>query len=84
MFENVIARRFLDEMMRLSSVLARDFPMFARRLVQADGHPYFGELTFYTGGGFDPFYGDARHPDALDCRLGESSKLPQVQGAEHE
>lgn len=83
--ENVISKpAAFDEMMRLSSVLAQDFPHVRVDWYCIDSRPYFGELTFYTGGGFDPFYGDARHPDALDCRLGESFKLPQVQGAAYE
>jgi len=33
---------------------------------EIDGHPRFGEMTFYPGSGLDPF-----DPPALDAMLGD-------------
>ncbi len=73
-----------QQMMELGSVLAAGFPHVRVDWYCIDSHPYFGELTFYTGGGFDPFYSDVAHPDALDCRLGECFKLQKSDGIANE
>ena len=73
-----------EQMMELSSILASGFPHVRVDWYCIDGHPYFGELTFYTGGGFDPFYSDMKCPDALDLRLGECFNLRNVDGGVNE
>lgn len=70
-----------EQMMKLSSVLAAGFPHVRVDWYCIGGQPYFGELTFYTGGGFDPFYECEKHPDSLDCKLGQCFKLPVVNGS---
>lgn len=67
----------LSDMIRLSEALSEDFPH-----VRVDWYCFgetllFGELTFYTGGGFDPFHAkeDCRN-DALDRYLGDLFVLP--------
>lgn len=77
--QNVISKPpAFDEMLQLSSVLAEGFPHVRVDWYCIDGHPYFGELTFYTGGGFDAFHSDVPHPDVLDRRLGDLFKLPEL------
>lgn len=73
-----------EQMMELSSVLAAGFPHVRVDWYCIDGNPYFGELTFYTGGGFDSFYSDGPHPDALDRKLGECFKLRDEDGRVNE
>ncbi len=38
-------------------------------------------MTFYTGGGYDPFYALAEQPDELDRELGELFVLPEGSGS---
>lgn len=67
----------LQEMLQLSSILADDFPHVRVDWYCIDGSPYFGELTFYTGGGFDAFYPKKRGiADELDMELGSLFELP--------
>ena len=55
----------------LAEKLAAGLPHVRVDLYNIAGKPYFGELTFYTGGGFDPFYAEEERPDRLDRELGE-------------
>lgn len=83
--ERIISRpAAFDEIMQLSSVLAARLPHVRVDWYCIDGHPYFGELTFYTGGGFEPFYSDSQHPDKLDLMLGDFFKLPESEAVIHE
>lgn len=66
-----------DLMLRLAETLASDLPHVRVDLYNIAGNPFFGEMTFYTGGGFDPFYADEKQPDRLDCELGELFVLPK-------
>ena len=66
-----------DLMLRLAETLASDLPHVRVDLYNIAGNPFFGEMTFYTGGGFDPFYSDEKQPDRLDCELGELFVLPK-------
>ena len=63
-------------MLELSEALSVGFPHVRVDWYNIDGKPYFGEMTFYTGGGFDPFYALETQPDALDRELGELFALP--------
>ena len=42
-------------MLELVEKLAAGLPHVRVDLYNIAGRPYFGEMTFYTGGGFDPF-----------------------------
>ena len=63
-------------MLELSEALSAGFPHVRVDWYNIAGKPFFGEMTFYTGGGFDPFYALEPQPDALDCELGELFVLP--------
>ena len=63
----------LNEMIRLSEVLAKDIPYVRVDWYSIDGKLYFGELTFFDGAGFDRFsdYG-------IDELLGSWIALPNA------
>lgn len=61
----------LDEMLRLSRILAKDIPHVRVDWYIVDGHLYFGELTFYDGSGFDS-YDDLND----DMMIGDWLRLP--------
>lgn len=63
-------------MLELSEALSAGFPHVRVDWYNIAGKPYFGEMTFYTGGGFDSFYALEPQPDVLDCELGELFVLP--------
>ena len=62
-------------MLRLAETLAEGLPHVRVDLYNIAGKPFFGEMTFYTGGGFDPFYAAEERPDRLDRELGETFVL---------
>lgn len=68
----------LDLMITLSERLSAGFPHVRVDWYNIGGKPYFGEMTFYTGGGFDPFYANEIQPDALDRELGDLFLLPET------
>lgn len=61
----------LDEMLKIASDLSKGFPFLRVDLYNCNGKIYFGELTFYPGGGFSTFT-----PDEYDFRFGEMIDLP--------
>lgn len=66
-----------DEMLVLSEKLSADFPHVRVDWYCIDGKPLFGELTFYTGGGFDPFHEkEDKISDRIDRYLGDCFTLP--------
>lgn len=68
----------LDDMVLLSEVLSQGFPHVRVDWYCVGEKLFFGELTFYTGGGFDPFHAkEDRRNDPLDRYLGESLVLPE-------
>lgn len=67
----------LEQMIELSERLAAGFPHVRVDWYCIEGSPLFGELTFYTGGGFDPFHSqENKLDDWLDKKLGELLVLP--------
>lgn len=46
----------LIEMLKIAEVLSEGFPQVRVDLYEVDGHPYFGEMTFTSSGGFNNFY----------------------------
>lgn len=60
-----------DLMLELAEKLAAGLPHVRVDLYNIAGRPFFGEMTFYTGGGYDPFYAAEERPDRLDRELGE-------------
>lgn len=59
-------------MIELSEKLAKDIPFVRVDWYEINGQLYFGELTFYPGGGFEEFT-----PDKYDEILGSWIKLPK-------
>ena len=62
----------LDEMLRLSRILAEGIAHIRVDWYSINGHLYFGELTFFDGSGLDPF----DNPDD-DLMLGSWITLPE-------
>lgn len=60
----------LDEMIKIATVLAEDFPCVRVDLYWLNGKVYFGELTFYPWTGYVQF-----EPDEFDYRLGSKFNL---------
>lgn len=67
-------------MLGLAEKLAVGFPHVRVDWYNIAGKPYFGEMTFYTGGGYDPFYALEEQPDRLDRELGKLFVLPGETG----
>jgi len=61
----------LPEMIRLAETLSKDFPYARIDLFYCRGRVYFGEITFFHGGGFERF-----DPPEWDRKLGERLALP--------
>jgi len=60
-----------DKMIAFSERLARDLPFVRVDLYESSGRLYFGEMTFYPGGGFEGFT-----PEEWDRTLGSWLELP--------
>ena len=56
----------LRAMIDAAEVMGRTFDFVRVDFYEIDGHPRFGEMTFYPGSGLDPF-----DPPALDAMLGD-------------
>lgn len=54
-----------DEMIRLAEILSKDIPFIRVDFYEVNGKVYFGELTFYPGGGLEEF-----KPEEWDYTLG--------------
>lgn len=68
----------LEDMIRLSEELSQGFPHVRVDWYCIGEELYFGELTFYTGGGFDPFHAqEDKKNDPLDRYLGDCLVLPE-------
>lgn len=65
MTEDVPRPECLDEMIEIATKLAQGFGHVRVDLYAVDGHPYFGEMTFTNGSGFEPIF-----PDDYDELLG--------------
>lgn len=63
----------LDEMIKIASKIAEDFPCVRVDLYWVNEKVYFGEITFYPWTGYVQFT-----PDEFDYILGESFKLPEA------
>ena len=61
-------------MIQLAEKLSKGFPELRVDFYEVDGHPYFGEFTFFDSGGNGPF-----HPEIWDEILGSWIDLPPKQ-----
>ena len=59
-------------MKTLVEKLSQGFPHVRIDMYEVNGHPYFGEMTFYHFGGMVPF-----NPEEWDKRFGEWLRLPE-------
>ncbi|OBR89889.1 hypothetical protein CLRAG_38660 [Clostridium ragsdalei P11] len=59
------------DMVAFAEKLSQDIPFVRVDFYEVKGKPYFGELTFYPGNGFEEFT-----PSEYDQKLGEWVKLP--------
>ncbi|CDD78223.1 glycosyltransferase [Cryptobacterium sp. CAG:338] len=66
-----------DEMIEISKILSRDFPMVRVDLYNENGRVYFGELTFFHFGGIVPFV-----PRSFDFEFGKFFSLDSVPDSE--
>lgn len=62
-----------DEMRRLAEKLSQNIPHLRVDFYEVNGKAYLGELTFFTGGGFEKFT-----PSEWDKTLGTWIQLPQM------
>ena len=60
-----------EEMKEIASKLSKGYPHVRVDLYNINGKIYFGELTFFSASGLDPF-----DPEEWDYILGEKIKLP--------
>lgn len=60
-----------DEMVQIAKELSQGFGHVRVDLYSIDNRPYFGEMTFTNGSGFEPII-----PDEYDAVLGSMWKLP--------
>jgi len=63
----------LPEMIRLAETLSKDFPYARIDLFFCRGRVYFGEITFFHGGGFERM-----DPPEWDRKLGDRLALPSA------
>lgn len=61
-----------EKMKEYARTLAKDFPFVRVDFYEVDGKVYFGELTFFHGGGRGEF-----NPDETDTVFGEKITLPE-------
>lgn len=62
-----------NQMVQLAEQLSENIPFVRVDFYEIDGKPYFGEMTFYPGSGFEEFI-----PESADYELGELIKLPEI------
>ena len=60
-----------DEMKRLSSELSKGIPQVRIDFYENNSGIYFGEMTFFHGGGFSEI-----HPKEWNLKMGDWIKLP--------
>lgn len=65
----------LSKMIELSTILSKHIPFVRTDFYEIDGNVYFGELTFYPGGGFEEFT-----PEDADYEIGSWIILPTNRG----
>lgn len=55
-----------EEMKKMAATLSKGIRQVRMDFYEIDGKPYFGEYTFFSGGGYELF-----HPDEWERRLGD-------------
>ena len=70
--ESIERPRSFEEMVRISSILAKDFPMVRIDFYDSDEGLYIGEITLHHGSARDKFY-----PSEYDMYYGQKLILPK-------
>ena len=71
--ERLITKPYnLEKMIKLAEVLSKDIPLVRVDFYESDAKIYWGELTFYPGGGFEEF-----NPEKWDRTLGSWVDIPR-------
>lgn len=63
----------LDKMIVLAEKLSKGIPFVRIDFFEVNEHPYFGEITFYPGSGWEQF-----QPEIWDSILGSWISLPEI------
>lgn len=71
--ENVSKPNNFEEMVMIARKLCKDFEQVRVDLYDIDGKIYFGEMTFTSGTGYEPFY-----PDKYDYELGKKWNMKNI------
>lgn len=66
----------LQDMIEYAKILSKGFPFVRVDFYQANGQVYFGELTFFHGGGYGHY-----QPETIDRSMGDMITLPERQDA---
>ena len=69
--EDINKPRSYEDMVALAEKLAQKIPFVRVDFYEVRGKPYFGELTFFPGSGFEEF-----NPEQWDKTLGDWIELP--------
>lgn len=72
---NVPAPECLDEMIRASRLLAKEFPFVRIDFFEVDGEWYLSELTFYPGGGYNDLDQETNSEWGVMFKLPAAKKL---------
>ena len=70
MDKNISKPKNLNKMVEIAEILSKDFDYVRVDLYSVKNKIYFGELTFTSAGGFEPFF-----PDKYDLIYGKKIKL---------
>ena len=62
----------LDEMIKYAELLGAGIPLVRVDFYEISGKVYFGEMTFFSGGGMEPF-----NPEEWDRIMGDKIVLPE-------
>lgn len=65
-------KKEFETLMPIAEKLSEEFPHARIDLYYANKKPYFGEITFYSGSGYEPF-----DDEAYDLQLGSYFELPK-------
>lgn len=72
--EEIPAPATFEQMKKMGAEIAKNFPYVRVDFYDVDGNLYFGEITFFHGGGFDVFV-----PSEYDKIFGDKLILPNKQ-----
>ena len=71
--DKIIKPGFFDEMKTIAAKLSADIPFVRMDLYEINGKVYFGEYTFFDGGGFQWY-----QPEKWEYEMGSWLQLPEI------